>query len=236
MKKSIFGYLTLAFLAATIIGVSPGDSKPKPKPQALVLSVTGAKDTTLQAFDHIYTGTQVDLRPSGVLVVSYLDTCLEETITGGRVKFNEGGRKLRKGAVASSVEIVCTSGDGVVSEEEQVNFDEIQALSPFHATAWQERIIKTTQPIFQWPMGTQVPQVTLKILHLDAETALPVWQMDSAANHLIYPSDAPALVPGVPYQVEVLYPGGMSRTNVFSIDPGLQIPDSVANRLVPLDW
>lgn len=236
ITKPFIGAIALLFTVLIISGGSPADSKSSPKPVALVLSVENVSNSSLRAYDHVYDGMQIDLRPAGVLKISYLATCLEETITGGRVKFQKEGRKLRKGAKSQSAETDCTTNQGNLEKEEKEAFDVVQALSPFQSEQWKERLIKTYQPIFQWPMGFDVASVTLKIHDLDRQDDLVVWQMESSNNHMVYPADAPPLQAGRPYRIEVAYAGGMSRTTVFSIDPGLQIPDSIANRLVPLEW
>jgi hypothetical protein len=243
MTKSTCRSLALAFAlcllgTSYISGVAAADSKLKasPKPVALVLSAENITNNTLRAYDHIYAGTRIDLRPDGVLRVSYLATCIEETIRGGRVRFREDSRKLAKGAKADSVETTCTTADSHVDKNTEEAFETVQALSPFLSEHWRERIIATQQPIFQWPMGLQVTQVTLRIIDLDSQPEELVWETTSAANHFVYPADATALEAGKPYRIEVAYPGTTVRQSTFSIDPGLNIPDSIANRLVPLEW
>jgi hypothetical protein len=238
--KSVIVALVLAVVLYSTNGASIADSKsppkPPPKPVALILSIDGDTTTALRPLDHLYEGTDIDLRPGGVLKISYLASCLEETITGGRVRFRNDSRKLRKGAKAESIETVCTTAEDILDKDERQAFEDVQGLSPFHKDVWHERIIQSSQPIFQWPMGLDVQQVVLQIIYLDNPDLPVVWETTSAANHLFYPPDAPALRSGLPYQIAVRYPGGTLRTNIFSIDPGLNIPDSVANRLVPLDW
>jgi hypothetical protein len=85
-------------------------------------------------------------------------------------------------------------------------------------------------------MGTQVEQVTLTIRDLDQPTPALIWTQVVNSNHLLYPTEAPQLVPGRPYRLEVTYPGGMLRNVTFSIDPGLAVPDTVSNRLVSVSW
>ena len=234
--RSIAGSIALAVTFFVTSGAIPAESKSERKPVALVLSIENAPDASVRPFDHVFKDDQVDLRPAGVMKVAYLANCVEEVITGGRVKFRKTGRKLRRGAKAESTDSVCTSADRYIDAEDSDTYSAVQNLSPFSGDQWDERIIKTHQPIFQWPMGFRVSQVTASVINLDTPDKAPVWEMDVGGNHMVYPADAPTLLAGVPYQISIAYPGGIVRTNIFSIDPGLEVPDSIANRLVPLDW
>jgi len=219
-------------------GISTADSKSKrkPKPVALVLSITNAPAAQVQPYQHLFDDDKVDLRPAGVMRVSYLNTCVEETITGGKVKFNDLGRKLSRGAKAETIDTDCLTADLYVSEEEKEAFESVQALSPFPDTQWRERVIKTLTPIFQWPMGNQTNNVTVTVMYLDAIPESVLFEAVSSANYLVYPPDAPSLETGKPYRVDITYPGGDVRSTIFSCDPELGVPDNIANRLVPMEW
>ena len=228
----------IAFGLAMLLAVSGGiaEAKKQDKPVALVLSIENAPDAEVVAYQHVFDGDRIDLRPGGVLKVSYLNTCEEEVITGGRVKFRETDRKLSKGAKAETTEALCLSADQYRTEEEEDIYEDVQALSPFQDDRWREKVIKSTIPIFQWPMGTQTGQVMVKVTHLDASPEILVYEVASSANYLIYPSDAPPLETGEPYRVDVAYPDGSTRSTIFSCDPDLGVPDNVTNRLVPMEW
>ena len=89
------------------VPTADGRSESKPKPVALVLSITNAPAAEVQPYQHLFSKDKIDLRPAGVMRVSYLNTCVEETITGGKVKFNDIDRKLSKGAKAETFQIDC---------------------------------------------------------------------------------------------------------------------------------
>ena len=130
----------------------------------------------------------------------------------------------------------CLTADLYRTEAEEEAFESAQALSPFPGDEWRERIVKTLSPIFQWPMDQQTGQVSVTVTYLDASPDEAVFEMLSDANYLVYPPDAPQLVAGKPYRVDIAYPGGDVRSTVFSCDPELAVPDNVANRLVPMEW
>ena len=93
----------------------------------------------------------------------------------------------------------------------------------------------TATPRFIWPHQEDAESAaTVNVYLLEADPAELVWQGDSAENSLVYPEDAPALETGLPYRVAVTVAGKEISSAVFSIDPGLEMPDSVLTTAVPL--
>lgn len=230
----VFGTVLVGLLSATPELLAQEPTIFATPPVAIVLEAS--PETGLSAYDSIHPGLKVDLRPAYQLHVRYTQDCLEKVITGGRVSFRKQGRKLRKKAQVEVLETPCARDPAPKDKDGKDTFEAAQALSPFPQQAWQERLIRSSQPVFQWPMGTQVEGVTLSLLDLDQPVAATIWTSDVSSNHLLYPADAPGLQPGRPYRVDVTYPGGMTRSMTFSIDPGLAIPDTIGNRLVSVSW
>ena len=99
------------------------------------------------------------------------------------------------------------------------------------------RLVCADRPVFTWPAATGENAGTIyrvTVIALDQKPPQIVWAADARGRHLAYAPGAPALAAGMPYAVQVAAPGGTPAEAVFSIDPGLDIADTPANRVVPV--
>ena len=88
-----------------------------------------------------------------------------------------------------------------------------------------------------WPAAAgETPQTVYRVtvIALDRKPTQIVWAGDAKVRYLAYAANAPKLAPGMPYAVQIQAPGGTPSEAVFSIDPGLDIADTPANRVVPV--
>ena len=205
------------------------------RPLALVEHVTGAPEAGLVAFDYVYENDKIDLRPGGELSLAYFDRCEVETFSGGVLKLKTDKVKISKGGVSTTKVRPCQTAALMLSEEAREAGVAVKRVTPFPEEEWREISIATAKPTFVWPAQDDQNAPALVTLHLlEAEPVTLVWQGSANANHLAYPDDAPALMPGLPYKVTVSYDGEALTSIVFSIDPGLELPEGPLTTAVPL--
>jgi hypothetical protein len=197
---------------------------------ALVEEIKAAPKAGVDFMDFVYPGQNVDLGVRGELVLSYFANCREETIRGGTVTIGEKQSSVQGGRVAARTRS-CDSRKFAATTQTAEAGAAVKRLTPFDAKAWAEAALKSRHPIFRWD-GEGV--VTVRVLETEAAPPRVVWTGTTSKNWIAYPARAARLKTGLPYEVEVT--GGTIGTAHanFSIDPGLEIADTVSNRTVPL--
>ena len=222
------GSVISAVLAATL---SVGSAMAGEGPAAMVEAIENAPDAGVGFMDYVYPGKQIDLGDSGKLVLSYFDTCLTETISGGQLTVAAGGSDLDGGEISIKA-FPCQGAQMVVTAETSEAGATVSRVTPFDGQDWSEWTVKTSRPLFKWPASGDT--TTVKVLNVDSEPPQLVWQITAQGAHVVYPADAPALGIEIPYQVQVSRGGTAVITAVFSIDPDLDVPDSLMTRVVPV--
>ncbi len=218
----------LIFVVFAGIGPARADQK---APAALVEAVDNAPDAGVGFLDYVYPGKVIELGSGGTLTLAYFDTCLTETIKGGRVTVARGASDVEGGAV-STKKVPCQGGRMVVTAETSEAGATVSRITPFSGQDWAEYTIKTPNPVFKWPAASGA--VLLKVLNMDADPPAVVWEGKVEGSHFAYPADAPTLQVGFPYQAQVTRSDAPTIAAMFSIDPDLEVPDTVLARVVPL--
>ncbi|MDP6390078.1 MAG: hypothetical protein QF654_09315 [Alphaproteobacteria bacterium] len=206
---------------------------PRPKrPSALVESVANAPGVKLQAFDYVYPGWVIELGDAGSIVLSYLESCVVETIQGGQVEVGDNASVVEGGTVEKS-QAPCEGNQVATTESTQEAAGTAYRVAAFAGQDWAERTIKSDRPIFKWsaPPGSFS---ALAVISLDLDPPKVIWRGVSDKTHLEYPVDAPKLEVGVPYEVQVSLPGAPPAKTAFSIDPELEGAETTLSRLVPI--
>lgn len=198
---------------------------------ALVEAVENAANAGVGFMDYVYPGKVIELGNGGKLTLSYFDTCLTETITGGRVTVAKGASEVAGGQV-SAKKFPCQRARMVVTAETGEAGVTVSRVTPFAGQDWAEFTVKTPEPVFKWRMAAGA--ISLKIMDMDAEPPKLIWQGQVQGGHFAYPADAPKLKVGVPYQIQVSPAGVPTIVAMFSIDPDLDVPDTVMARVVLL--
>lgn len=224
-----------AVVFLSIACVLTGAAAAEDRPLGLVESVSAAPDADVQAFDYVYENDKIDLRPDGQLSIAYFDRCEVETFTGGVLKLKEDGAKISKGGVSTKEARPCQTASLLLSDEAREAGVAVKRISPFPEKEWREISVATTQPTFIWPAHGGAPKsASVSVSLLEADPVKLIWQGQTDSHFLTYPEDAPLLMPGMPYKVTVSYGGEDETSAVFSIDPGLELPDGMLTTAVPL--
>lgn len=205
------------------------------RPLALVEYIADAPDAEVEAFDYVYDGDKIDLRPDGEMVLAYFDNCEVETFTGGLVRVREEGSKINRGGDSTIEDRPCQTAALALSDEAREAGVAVKRVTPFPEEEWRELTVAIAQPNFIWPKPKGGKgEATVSLYYLDAAPAELVWQGTAASHYMGYPADAPTLTPGMPYMAVVSYKDKAAASAVFSIDPDLQLPAGVLTSAVPL--
>ncbi|MEE8247506.1 MAG: hypothetical protein V3S87_09620 [Alphaproteobacteria bacterium] len=203
-------------------------------PVALVESIENAPKAGVELLDYVYMGQAIDLGPSGVMVLSYLESCGRETITGGRVQVGPGQSTVSGGAMARET-VVCQGAKPIITADATEAGAAVKRVTPFDGQDWGEYTIRYRRPVFKWEPERRGEPVTVTLIYLDAKPPRIVWQGETSSTYLLYPKEAPKIEIGMPYLVQIANAAGRSVSAVFSVDPWLDVADqSAANWVIPI--
>lgn len=196
------------------------------KPAAMVEDIKNAPSAGVEFTDYVFPGQTIQLGQRGELKLSYLASCRSETIRGGTVTVGEQQSTVSGGRVEGT-QRPCDTKKFAANVQTAEAGAGVKRLTPFESKAWSEVALKSSRPIFRWDGKGNA---TVRVLN---ESKQAIWSGSTAKSFIEYPSSAPRLEPGMPYVVEVAGIGAPFYAR-FSVDPDLEIADTVANRTVPL--
>lgn len=202
------------------------------RPLALVESIEGAARADIAAFQYVYDGDKIDLRENGVLTLAFFDSCEVSVFTGGVVKLDDDGASVSKGGSVQSFMRPCQTSALALREEASEAGAAVRRVTPFGGEDWREISVAASRPIFIWPEAGE-GDYQVSVYYLDADPVRLVWQ-GPFENGLAYPQDAPALENGMPYRVVIERNGKEKVSAVFSVDRGLELPESPLTSAIPL--
>lgn len=199
------------------------------EPTALVEDVSGAAGVELM--DYVYPGQVIDLGAKGSITLAHFESCVTETIRGGRVTVGDGHSEVSGGKLTAK-ETPCQGAKPIITADASEAGAAAKRLGQGGAPASREFALRIGQPVFKWdaPPG----QATAVAVYLEGRQPKLVWKQSTKVRHLAYPPSAPKLDEGEAYRVEATLADGRVLSAQFFIDPGLEIADNPANRLVAL--
>src|SRR5262245_20620070 len=103
--------------SVVVVALTMGLSSPAAAGEPVAIVEEAPEHTGLFVMDYLEAGHAFDLAPEDKLVLSYLKSCLRETITGGRVVVGFEKSAVKGGAVSRD-EVDC-SGRGVKLTSDQ---------------------------------------------------------------------------------------------------------------------
>jgi hypothetical protein len=196
---------------------------------AVVEAVENAPNAGVQFLDYVYKDQSIRLG-QGSLELSYFDSCLKEFVRGGTVTIGEGSSQVSGGTVRTE-KVPCQGQQMFVTEETSEAGATVTRIAEQDSGEWAEWTVKSMTPTFKWrSAGSDV----VGIYDMDSEPPRLVWSGNGENGTLNYPSDAPPLEIGFPYEVRVNLSDGATIKALFSVDPELDIPDTALSRLVPV--
>jgi hypothetical protein len=198
---------------------------------AVVDSAAGAK--TVQPMDYVFAGQTFSLGPKGVVTLSYLSGCLTEVISGGTVTVSPTGSRVTGGRLQARATPGCHTARPIILANASEAGATVNRITPFTGVNWDERTLKSGPPVFKWDKALGAA-VTIRVKDMDKDGQPVIWQVASTQNWAAYPSTAAPLTPGEPFKAELLVDDKVVASTLFSIDPTLDVSNSVANRVVPL--
>jgi hypothetical protein len=164
--------------AAVLAGVAQGAARePAPKvPTALVEDVKSAS-AGVEFMDYVGSGQVIKLGAHDTLVLSYLQSCEQETITGGTVTVGTDQSAVQGGVVARS-KSPCDGGNVRLSEAEASK----SAASAFRVqSAGTEITLYAVAPAVQFPKMLASADRTLVIRRVDRPGERHAIKIDAAS-------------------------------------------------------
>ena len=197
---------------------------------ALVEDVADAPKAGVEVMDYVYPQQHVSLGAKGKLVLSYLNGCVTETITGGDVTIAAAGSVVQ-GGKASREQQDCPKQVAMVNAETSEAGATANRIVTFPGMNWSEQVVKSPLPIFKWVGATGTSRLELYAMD-NKDNPVKVWAASTPKSYITYPKDAKKIEPGMPYLAQVHLANGAYLTANFSVDEGLDAPDTLANRVV----
>ncbi|HYC02247.1 MAG TPA: hypothetical protein VED40_03085 [Azospirillaceae bacterium] len=197
---------------------------------AVVEAVEGT--AAVQFMDYVFPGQSIALGAKGKVTLSYLSGCLTETLQGGTATVGLDGAQVSGGKRNANAAPGCEPAKPIVLAEASEAGATVNRVTPFSGDNWSERAVKSAQPTFKWDKGWGA--VTVRVVAMDAAPPATVWQVPATTGWVAYPAGAAALEPGMPYRVDVLRGEQLVGSALFSVAPDLDVPDTLANRVVPV--
>ena len=196
---------------------------------ALVEDIQNAPDAGVGFMEYVFPEQKIALGATGVLVLAHLDTCLVETIKGGTVTVSRAGSKVADGSLEAA-NVDCKAAKPIITAENREAGAVVNRVTVFDGVDWSEQVIKTGRPTLKWNGAKGESQV--RVIDMDRPQTTVIWQGRTTNSFIVYPPDAAQLRIGMPYRVEVSEPGGKTFAALFSIDPDLEVSDTLLSRVV----
>jgi hypothetical protein len=206
--------IRIAILA--IGAVAAASAAAAPVQVALVENLTGSP-AGVEFMDYLETGKIIELGSRDTIVLSYMSSCVRETITGGKITVGTDQSEVQAGKVART-KVACDAGKMQFASNQPAQFG--------------GRIFRSAPP--NVPGAESSPQLTLygrsPIVELKAPGTLMVERIDQASERYAVEVNNDQLLHGRFYDFAKrgrnLAAGGTYRMSlggqeiVFKIDPG----------------
>ncbi len=186
----------------------------------------------VQVMDYVFAKQTFKIPPKGRVMLSYLTGCLTETFNGGTVTVGLKGSTVAGGTKADANRPGCKAPTPVVLASASEAGATVNRITPFTGANWNERAVRSGLPVFKWEKAAGATAVRIKDMDKPGEPV--VWQAAVAKDWIAYPANAAKLAPGMPYKAEAVSGDTVVAAALFSIDPALDVNDTMASRLVPL--
>ncbi|MBS0359795.1 MAG: hypothetical protein JSR98_00325 [Proteobacteria bacterium] len=188
----------------------------------------------VQMMDYVFAKQTIKLPPKGKVSLSYLSGCLTETFTGGVITVGQKDATVAGGVRTQAQRPGCKPPNPIVLASASEAGATVNRITPFTGVSWDERTLKTAAPVFKWDKDKFAGVTTIRIRDMEKPGDPVVWEAPVTKDWIAYPATAAKLAVGDPYKVEAVAGGSVVASALFSIDPALDVSDSMASRVVPL--
>jgi hypothetical protein len=165
-------------------GVVAGSVAAAPVQVALVENLTGSP-AGVEFMDYLETGKTIELGSRDTIVLSYMSSCVRETITGGIVTVGTDQSEVRAGKVART-KVACDAGKMLMASNQAAQFG--------------GRIFRSAPPTAFSPASVSKPQFTLygrsPVVELKAGGTLVIERIDQASERYAVDVNGQHLVQG----------------------------------------
>ncbi len=199
---------------------------------AVAVVETATPGAGVQTMDYVFAKQTIRLPAKAKVTLSYLSGCLTETYTGGTITVGLKAGTVAGGVRTQALRAGCRAPTPVILASASEAGATVNRITPFTGANWNERALHSGLPVFKWDKA--LGSVTLRVHDMDKPGEPVIWEAAAPAGWIAYPAAAAKLAPGMPYKVEAVANGQVVAAALFSIDPALDVSDSIASRLVPL--
>ncbi|HEY3949388.1 hypothetical protein [Phenylobacterium sp.] len=200
---------------------------------AVAVVETATPGAPVQMMDYVFAKQQIKLPAKGKVSLSYLSGCLTETFTGGTITVGLKDATVAGGVRAQALRPGCKPPTPIVLASASEAGATVNRVTPFTGVDWDERTLKAGAPVFKWDKTKFAGVTTIRIRDMEKGGEV-VWEAPVTKDWIAYPPAAAKLVVGDPYKAEAVAGGNVVASALFSIDPALDVNDSMASRVVPL--
>lgn len=200
---------------------------------AVAVIETATPGAGVQPMDYVFAKQTIKLPAKGKISMSYLSGCLSETFTGGVVTVGLKDATVAGGVRTQALRPGCKAPTPVVLASASEAGAAANRLGEFAGVNWNERAMRSGPPVFKWDKTQITGVTTIRIRDMEKDGQV-VWEGPVSKDWIAYPATAAKLVTGDPYKAEALAGDQVVASALFSIDPALDVSDSMASRVVPL--
>ncbi|MBS0333504.1 MAG: hypothetical protein JSS35_12115 [Proteobacteria bacterium] len=201
---------------------------------AVAVVETATPGAPVQVMDYVFAKQTIKLPAKGKVSLSYLNGCLTETITGGTITVGLKDATVAGGVRTQSQRAGCKAPNPIVLASASEAGAAANRITPFSGVDWDERALPPGAPVFKWDAAKVAGVTAIRIRDMDKPGEPVIWEGPTTKTWLAYPPAAAKLAPGEPYKAEAVAGGSVVASALFSIDPALDVSDSMASRVVPL--
>lgn len=215
----------IVLIAGTLAFASPVAAQ---SPAAVVEDTTG-NQSGVEFMDYVEVGKVIHLGPNDSIVLSYIKSCVRETIRGGTMTVGTEQSDVQSGTV-KRMTVKCDAGKMLLTSQQssQTASYILRSVEPSNRSLSEPQVtLYGSSPIIELTGGGEVV-----IERLDQSGERHVLKIDSKPHGAFYDfaSDNASLVPGGTYNTFA----GNHRA-VFKIDPGAKAgPTPIVGRLIRL--
>lgn len=202
---------------------------------AVAVVETATPGAPVQVMDYVFAKQTIKLPAKGKISLSYMTGCLTETFTGGTITVGEKDATVAGGVRTQALRPGCKPPHPIVLASASEAGAAANRITPFTGVDWDERALPPGAPVFKWDTAKHAGVTLIRIRDMEQPGEPVIWEGPATkAGWIAYPTAAAKLAAGEPYKAEAVAGGSVVASALFSIDPALDVSDSMASRVVPL--